>query len=324
MNNKYNIFTKFSFIHKQQLFIFIFISTVLSTISCQKDLKLKYDNIGIKQVILANFVPNSVTRINVSKSKKPDDFNPIEFLNQNKVDLYEDGIFIETMPFILKDTLSGFGYYTSVYKLKQNKTYKVISQNDELGAAYAEEFLPTYPSNVSVQLLQYADTLHPNIKSKYSLTFQDSANARNYYYISAYYKGKRLIIDSLGDTSYKTEYLYNVPSYTAEIPNTIGYYKSFFDDKNFDGQLKTFVFDIASQYDNNMVYLLHYYVEFYFEVEFANVGTGYYEWYLQQMPKNDNTFNNGQNERINFSSNIVNGYGHYSGFSPIYKTIRIK
>lgn len=304
--------------------LFILMIIFISTVSCQKDLKLKFDKGAIKQVIIANFTPNTFLKVSVSKSKQPDDYNPVEFLSTCKVDLYENGVFIETMPFILKDTLSGLGFYTSGYKLKQNKTYKVTSEHEQLGVALTEEYLPPYPSNVSITLLQHADTLNPNKRGKYMLSFQDSANAKNYYFISVYYKGRRIEIDSLGNTNYKTDYLYNVPSYTAEIPNTINYYKSFFTDANYDGQLKTYVFDISSQYDNNFISLYNYYVEIYLEAEFSNVGPGYYQWYLQQLPKSDNTFNDGQNERINFTSNIINGYGHFSAYSSVFKSIRIK
>jgi hypothetical protein len=323
MQKKYN--TIKSFFYKQKITLCISILLLsLTNLSCQKDIKLDFGNGTIKQVIIANFYPNSILRVSISKSKNPDDYNPVEFLNNNKVELYENGSLIEIMPFILKDTLSGLGFYTSTYKLKQNKTYKVISYNEQLGTAYTEEFLPTYPTNVSVELIQHADTIHPNVRGKYSLTFQDSANAKNYYFVVAYYKARRMIVDSLGDTTYKWEYLYTVPSFTPEIPNPTSYYKSFFKDDNFDGQLKTFVFDISSQYDNTFESLFDYYIEFYFELEFASVGPGYYEWYLQQMPKNDDVFNNGQNERINFTSNIVNGFGYFAGRSSLYYTIRIK
>lgn len=324
MINRLYILQKLYF-NKKYVFLFsTFVFILFAFTACQKNLKLKYDNKDIKQVLIANFTPNNYLRLSISKSKFPDDFNPVEFLKNCKVDLYENNIFIETLPYILKDTLSGLGFYTSSFVLNENKTYKVISFNEQLGTASAEEYLPPYPNSAQITLLQHADTAHPNVKGKYMLTFQDSANAKNYYTIAVFYKGIKTVTDSAGNTSEKTDYLYNVPSYTAEIPNPSNYYKSFFNDENFDGQLKSYVFNFSSEYDNYFTDLFNFYKEIYIVFEFINVGPGYYNWNVQQLPVGDNNFNDGQNERVNISSNINNGYGHFSALSAIYKTIKIK
>ncbi len=324
MNNKFDILQKFYFYKKYVILSFTFVFILFTFVACQKNLKLKYDNKDIKQVLVANFTPNNYLRLSISKSKFPDDFNPVEFLNNCKVDLYENNVFIETLPFVLKDTLSSLGFYTSSFSLQENKTYKIISTHELLGTTSAEEYLPPFPNSAQVSLLQHADTAHPNVKGKYMLTFQDSANAKNYYTIAVYYKGIKTETDTAGNITEKTDYLFNVPSYNAEIPNTSNYYKSFFNDANFDGQLKSFVFDFKSEYDNYFTTLFSLYKEIYLIVEFVNVGPGYYSWNVQQLPVGENNFNNGQNERTNISSNINNGYGHFSAWSAIYKTIRIK
>ncbi len=293
-------------------------------ISCQKELKLKYDPSAIKQVIVSNFVANSFLKVNISKSKQPDDFSSVEFLNNCSVELFENGIFRETMQYVLRDTLSGLGFYTSSFKLSQNRLYKIISTHPSLGIASTEEYLPPYPNNLLVTLLQHADTLNPTTKGKYKLSFQDSLGTKNYYTITAFYKAIKLSIDSLGDSTYKTDFLFNVPSHSAEIPNSNNDSRSFTTDDNFDGQFKTFIFDFTSEYDNYFLELYNFYTEIYFIVEFSSVGPNYYNWYLQQLPKGETVFNNGQNERINISSNIINGYGHFSAFSSSYQTIQLK
>lgn len=324
MKNIFYILQKLSFYKKYVILLSTFIFIILAFTACQKNLKLKFDNKDIKQVLVVNFTPNNYLYLSISKSKLPNDFNTVEFLNNCKVDLYENNILIETLPYILKDTLSGLGFYTSSFVLKENKTYKVISVNEQLGTASAEEYLPPYPNSAEINLLQHADTAHPNVKGKYILTFQDSANAKNYYTIAIYYKAIKTVTDSNGITKDKTDYLFNVPSFTAEIPNPSSYYKSFFNDANFDGQLKSYVFDFSSEYDNYFTELFNLYKEIDIIFEFVNVGPGYYSWNVQQLPVGDNNFNDGQNERINISSNINNGYGHFSGLSAIYKTIKIK
>ena len=323
LKNIIGLFSDNTFSLKFRIIYYVILVTFFG--SCQKELKLNFDSSAIKQVLIANFTANNYLYLSISKSKQPDDFNPVEFLKNNKVDLYENDVFIETLPYILKDTLSGLGYYTSSFKLRENKTYKVVSKHIELGDAIAEEYLPPYPTNsLQVTLLQHADTVQPNVRGKYMLTFQDSSNAKNYYTVAVFYKAIKVVVDSNGVSSNKTDYLYNVPSYNAEVPNYSNYYKSFFTDASFNGQLKSYVFDFSSEYDNYFTDLYNFYKEIFLIVEFNAAGPGHYSWYYQQLPRGDNTFNDGQNERINISSNIQNGYGHFSGFSPSYTTLRIK
>jgi len=300
----------------------LFLITMFS--SCQKDLDIDFDSASIKQVLIANVGANTRLFLNISKSKHPDDYNPVEFLKNCKVDLYENNIFIETLPFVLKDTLSGLGNYVSTNILKENRTYKIVSTHAELGTAIAEEFIQPFPNSAQVTLLQHPDTINTNVRGKYLLTFQDSASANNFYTIAVYYKAQKTIIDSLGVAQTKTDYLYNVPSYNAEVPNTANSGKSFFTDANFDGQYKSLEFDFSSMYSAYYPSLYSYYDEIFFIAEFSNVGPANYKWYIQQLPRSDDNFNDGQNERVNFSSNIQNGFGHFSSHSSVYRSIRLK
>lgn len=302
--------------YKRPSLLFALCSLLFILSACQKTLELKYDISEIKQVIIANLYPNDYLRVNISKSKHPEDFGAVDFLTDCKVDVYEDGIFRETMPFILKDTLSGFGYYTSSFILQQNKTYKIISSHSELGIAEATEYLPSKP-DIFFVLQQHADSTHPNIIGKYVIGFQDSAAWKNYYYIAAFYKILKPTINNAGDTVYKYDYIWNVPSYTPEIPNTSNYNRSFITDATFDGQLKLFSFDFPSQYNNI-------YKEILLIVEVSNTGKNYYDWNVQQIPLGTDYLNEGQFERVNLKSNIINGYGHFTANNSTYVAATIK
>lgn len=312
----FNIYTDFSFFKIRPAF-FCLCSLLIFLSACQKDLDLKYGVSEIKQVIIANLNPNNNLFVNISKSKQPEDFGAVDFLMDCKVDVYEDGIFKETMPFVLKDTLSGFGYYTSSFILQQNKTYKIISTHPELGTAEATEYLPPNPQLVNFALIQHADSAHPNITGKYIIALQDSAGWKNYYYFAAFYKVLKPTVNSSGDTIYKYDFIWNIPSYTPEIPNISNYNRSFITDVTFEGQLKTFNFDFPSQYNNI-------YREILLIIEISNTGKNYYDWNIQQIPLGTDYLNEGQFERINLKSNIINGYGHFTANSSIYIGIPIK
>lgn len=290
---------------------------VLLFISCQKELKLRTGIAAIKQVINCNFTPDDYIYINISKSKRPDDFNSVEFLQNCTVELYEDGLYKETLPFILKDTSSGLGFYTSMFKPQPNKTYKIISSHPELGIAEATEFLPPYPDIVNHALLQHADSATPSKSGYFILAFQDSANVKNYYFLNCFYRVLKPTVNESGDTTYVYDYIWNVPPAVPEYPNLTRSPVLYFDDNRFDGQLKILNFSFPSKYNTAFKEIL-------FIVELSNLGTNSYEWNVQQQNFETDYLNEGQNDRTNLKSNIINGFGHFSARSSRYLVYPIR
>lgn len=290
---------------------------VATLISCQKEIKFTSGYAPIKQVINSNFSPESNLYVNISKSKNPTDYTSIEFLNNCKVDLYENGIFIETMPYVLNDTLSGLGWYISHYQLKQGKTYKVVSTHPELGIATAEEYLPKRP-HFTVNVLQHADSVNTSKDGIFTITFSDSSMFKDYYYVSAYYRVLKLVVNpTTGDTTYKTDFPYNPAVTSPDAPNPINYYRNLFTDENFDGQTKTMRFTFKSMYNVN-------YKKIELVIDFTALGFNAYDWTQQQLRPAYNNLNEGPEEPVNFTSNIVNGYGHFSAYSSSYVVKRIR
>ncbi|MDB5226922.1 MAG: hypothetical protein JWN78_1115 [Bacteroidota bacterium] len=298
-------------------FIIILFCLCVMNISCQKKFNLKYENTPVKQVILANLTPGNILSVNISKSKQPDDFNPVEFLSDCKVDLYENDVFKETLTYKLKDTLSGLGNYVSSFHLIPNKTYHIVSLHPQLGTANATEYLPPPPKVLYASLDEHANLANPQTTGRYSITFWDSAGVQNYYLATAFYKILKPVVDSLGDTSYVNDHIFNIPSYSPEIPNPSGYSFSFFTDAGFDGQFKILSFTFPSQYNNI-------YREITFIVQLYNVGKNYYDWNIQQIPVGQDFLNEGQQERANLKSNIENGYGHFTASSGVTIAFPVK
>lgn len=318
MIKKYKIFN----VIKQYSIKWLYCSIVTVFVSlfftaCQKELKLNFDNAKIRQVIISNFTPNNYLTVNISKSKRPDDFSSVEFLNNCKVDLFENDLYKETMNFVLKDTLSGLGYYTSSFKLTQNKTYKIISTHPELGTAEATEYLPPIPRIENFALLQHADSLQPNKRGMYILVFQDSADISNYYFLSTFYRILVPRINNSGDTVYRYDFIGNIPSYTPAIPNLNNSNRSFTTDNNFNGQLTSLTVDFQSIYKTE-------YKEILLIIELSNLGKNFYTWNVEQMRYDIDFWNDGQFERFNISSNIINGFGHFTANSSAYITIPIR
>lgn len=285
--------------------------------SCEQPLYLKFDNSNIKQVINSYFTEDDFLRVNISKSKQPNDFAPIEFLQDCQVDLYEDDVFRETLPFLLKDTLSGLGYYTSTFKLTANKTYKIISSHADLPTAEASEFLPARIEASHFLLLQHGDAIHPNLQCKYSISIADSAAQQNFYFISTYYKFDVPILNTDGDTTYKTVYNWKLQDYNINLPFKSNRNPALFSDSTFNGQARTFDVAFQSQYNDS-------YKEIILVIELSNTGKNYYEWTSQHQGVKTDYLNEGQLERVNPTSNIINGFGHFSAFNNTYISIKIK
>ena len=309
-----NLFRKFPTPNSDLLFILMGIILLFS--NCEKTLNLNYNDTEIIQVVNCNFTPDTYLKVNVSKSKRPDDNSPILFFQDCKVDVFEDGIFKETMPFILKDTLSGLGYYTSTFKLSANKTYKIISSHNGFATVEATEYLPPRAELVNFVLLQHADSVHTSLPGQYVIAFQDSIGQHNYYFLSTYYKVLKPTVNDVGDTIYKTDYIY-VPSFTADIPNTNNNTHLYTTDAKFDGQLKTLSVTFPSRYIDT-------FKEITLMVELSNLGKNYYDWYTQHLKLGTDYLNQGAMERNNTSNNIKNGLGHFSAYSSSFISVRIK
>lgn len=297
------------FIKKSLCAILVLIS--ISLFSCQKDLKINGGYGEIKQVIIAYLNADSKLEVNISKSKTPDDFNPIDFLPDCKVDLYEDGIFKETMQFYLKDTLSGLGYYRSTFNLIGGKTYKIISTHNTLGVTEATDYLPTKATVLQTQLLAHADSLHTTALGKYSVQIQDSTQWQDYYYIAAFYSYTFLGVNNNGDSVLKTAYASINSDFgiSNNISNNTNI--TLFKDTDFDGQLKTFTATFNCIYNPNFKSLtLH--------IQVTKCSVNYYDLILYQISRNTADFNSGQFERVNYPTNIINGFGHFSAQNSTY------
>lgn len=293
-----------------------FVIFCLIVSSCQKELVFKYDIGETKQVIIANLYPDNLLHVNISKSKQPDDYTSVQYLSNCKVDVYEDNVYKATLPFILKDSLSGFGYYSSNFILEENKTYKIISTHPELGIAEATEYLPKKPVITQYNLLQHATIYQPTMEGKYTFTLQDESTQEDAYFLATFYRILKPVVKKNGDTIYQYDYVY-LPSSAAELPNPSNYFRTYFTDKNFNGTTTSFTINFPSQYNDI-------YKEILLIVELSKCGHAFYEWNTQQIPVSTYYLNEGQLERSNLKGNITNGYGHFTANNSIFWGFTIK
>ncbi|QQR98310.1 MAG: DUF4249 domain-containing protein [Sphingobacteriales bacterium] len=299
----------------KKIYTYIITLTIIIFISCEKDIILKIDNVEIKQVINCYINENTRIQIYISKSKAIDDNSSIEFISNATVQLYEDGVFIENMQYILENPSNNLGFYLSNYEAKANHTYKIISTVENMKTIEATEFLPPKVTISNYRLIQYPDTIDRNRKGILKFNIEDDGNIDNFYVIDLYESIKTSSIDSLGDS---ISQINNSGSYfkIIDFSENESYDRRFIDDKKFNGTSKEFTIEFNGNVFNGSNILEQKIV-----LRISNVGKGYFD-YFYSLQKNRGGVSNNNKEPISAISNINGGYGHFS--SDNFKTYSIK
>lgn len=286
--------------------------------ACEKELKVDYDALPPRQVLICNFYAGGTFQVSLSASKVPDDYNPVNFLENATVDLYEDGVFIETLPYSYSDSSTGYGFYLSAYKAVPGKTYSVKTSDAEgLPGVSATEYLPLTLPLTSFWLEQYPDDADPNRKGIVTFEIPDEAALGDQYYASVFYRVIRPRVRD-GDTTWVEDYVFNESPLSAPAyPNASGFPRLYFTDSRFNGQQGSFRLEFPGLVND-------YYRSITFIFELSHIGRNYYDYYGANVPRNAHNINDGGSEPVPELSNIENGYGHFSGQNSSYVVLPIK
>jgi hypothetical protein len=287
--------------------------------SCEKELRVNYGNVPIRQVMICNFYTGGSFQVSLSASKSPDDYSSVNFLETATVELYEDGIYIETLPYVYRDSSTSYGFFTSVYKAVPGKTYTIRTSDSEgLPGITATEYFPKTLPLTSFWLEQYPDATDPNRKGILSFDIDDDQLLKDHYFASVYYFVIRPKIKNNGDTTWVEEYLFSEsPLSGPGYPNPSKFGRLYFTDTLFNGQQTTLNLEFPGLYNS-------FYREITLIFELSHIGKNYYEYYSASVSKNSSNINAGFGEPVPEISNIENGYGHFSGQNSSYVALRIK
>jgi Domain of unknown function (DUF4249) len=303
---------------KRSEYIITFILIMIFA-SCEKELKVNYGNVPIRQVLICNFYTGGTFQVSLSASKRPDDFSSVNFLETATVDLYEDGIYIETLPYVYRDSSTSYGFFTSVYKAVPGKTYTIRTSDAEgLPGVSATEYLPENLPLNSFWLEQYPDDSDPIRKGILSFDIDDDPLLKDQYFASVYYYVIRPKIKSNGDTVWVEEYQFSEsPLSGPGYPNPSKFGRLYFTDTLFNGMNQTFVLEFPGLYNTQ-------YKGITLIFELSHIGKNYYDYYANSVSKNSSNINAGFGEPVPEISNIENGYGHFSAQNSSYIVLRIK
>lgn len=123
--------------------------------------------------------PDSTVKISLSKSRfvLDDQYYNIQFVNDATLNLYEDGIFVEELDFIVD------GLYTSTSLSKIGSTYKIEAIHPNFETISAETTIPTPVEIISIDTVTFYDSWGGQTM-QFTLKFKDPKGIKNYYKIS--------------------------------------------------------------------------------------------------------------------------------------------
>ncbi len=277
--------------------ILFLITTILFT-NCTKPIPINIPQQESKLVINSQLIPNQYIIVNVSKSftSLKDLQGQDTFLNQ----LLVDHALVTINDGQVYDTLKAFGngFYVSLNtNFINNKKYfiKVFDSISGLEASANTTIknkigLDSYTTEIindgidSVPYLNY--------------TIKDNPNEKNYYFVSV--TNNRDVTNSLGLPS----------NLVSKInANSILFLHNDSDaDANGIITNKQSVF-VDYQYQRGDTVTIN----------IANIEEGYFK-YLSAFKKNGNVITQLTGEPINYPTNVINGYGYFTGHTPSFYT----
>lgn len=287
------------------LFAAILVSWSFS--SCEKKLDIELPDHTPELVVNAIFTPDSAFQVEVSRTKSLTDPRGVTYISNATVEIYEDNMLMETLPYRSVTNLKGV-YKAEGAVAKANRSYTVKVRAPGYQAVTATNVVPEKVDIVGAELQDIRLDAN-SIKGNLVVNFQEPEDQANAYHLIIY----RPII-RLNDQSglYEVAGYYEEYFKTEEVRVTENYDVGvLFTDEGCNGQKKEIVCEFNGFYDASRDGLDH------FIVELRSVSDDYYR-YHKSYTEQQNNFNN---KIVDVYTNVEDGYGIFAGYHSSYYTI---
>lgn len=298
--------------------------------SCETIVEIELPEKPPSLVVNCFFNPDSVWKVNVSKSQHIFDNAGIQKINNAKISLYEGSALIDN------PTLVSDGNYVSSKNLKPEtgKNYKITVSADGFKNIESSDFAP-----VSTQILKVDTGTVFRQNQKYfemKIKFKDNPSVKNYYNIQIFAEQYRISFDSLGqpikDTANSEIIPYSFESNDiifGEHQNWFGNEGAIFTDEIFaskgEYQLSIFANIYIYQYDfssghSSVTKSESNVSKFY--IHLKSVSESYYKYvasYQNWRQSNGDPFS----QPVQVYNNISNGYGIFAGYSSALHIVNL-
>ena len=300
-------------------FIGIFSLIFIMFSSCEKVLDIDIPFKKRKIVVNGIMNPDSLVRVHVSKSMHILDNQDIALLDNAHLNLYEDGVFIDSIP----EVANGL-YELPGFKPAIDHTYRIEVTAENRNPVEAETTIPKPVSIISIDTNRVKGQDSGN-SLQFSLQFKDPPGVENYYIIRA------KVYRQFSEWDHKTDSLsfyYNTESIGLNSNDpVIDEHSSglIFSDDYFKGKTYNMTFTFSSFYhgyygyeedvpERDKTYQAYIYLH--------SISKEYYLYlksFYMQMYAQDDPFA----EPVTVYNNIKNGYGVLGSFAVSVDTLNI-
>lgn len=297
----------------------IFITIIISILSCRKVIDVKLPTKDGKIVINSFFNDKEQLTVNISKSLHILDNMETKFLDDAEVNIFENNAFKETMT-----NIGGGNFISKTFTPSKEYTYKIYAKYGDLKQAYSENTIPNPIKIISVDTSTVYVTnnginqsggggSYPQYQLK--IKFKDTENIRNYYSLKIYLKNQYYYYKNTSETKYLDYSTIYFTSNDLAIETFNNGESALFSDDFLNGKEYSLLINIDKYNfpftDNHVL------------IELNSVSKEYYlynkSYSLYQKVKGDPF-----SEPVQVYNNIVNGYGIFAGYSSDTLGIELK
>jgi hypothetical protein len=277
--------------------------------SCEKEIKLNFGEEDKMLVVNSVICPDSLVKVRVSYSQQILANEPVFFVNNAQIRLFEDGTCIDTLAWL------GQGKYVSRHKPQTNKVYGIeVSDGKRKATANCR-----IPDVASIAWLK-SDTTYDQMGFAYpgvTIAISDKPGQKDFYRLFLKRKAGKI---EPGDYFGNTVFAYNDEAINAQtgpldaIGNYIEYgtYRNYnkielvFSDKSFNGTIREIKLSEIRMVINKTLFIhLH------------TLSEEYYKYLYSIKNKPDEFFS----EPVGIYSNIENGLGIFAAYNEVVDSI---
>ena len=291
--------------------LYLVLAVLIVLIACEKTVYIDIPGKGRKITINSLFNPDSLLKVNVSKSCYILD-NDIQAIENATVEIYENDILINTLPY-LKNGL----YRSTTQKPFPGNVYKIKVTVPDMGTAEAESYIPPVTNIISIDTASVKrtdDEGYTHEQLEFRVKFKDNPDENNYYLLAPKqieiytyydYEEDTIISDTMQFMMYFES---NDPSAIENIWDK----GVLFNDNLFNGNTYEFVFSTERYfYDTSLI-----------GFNLKSISEDYFK-YLATCYKHLDAKWDPFMEKISVYNNVKGGVGIFGGYSLDTDTITV-
>lgn len=287
-------------------------------LACVRPLDVGFDVVTPKLAVVCNFTDNQALEVVVSSTRSILSSDEVHFVTDARVDVFEDGTFIEELAFIPASEASSPPRFRSQILIPKTGALYMI-QVHAPGFESVTAFSSIPPSvSIDTNTVQFSmiieedDMLHNRADFEVSIRMSDPPGQTNYYHLNFYQEAYDYRINVYGDTI--REQFFSLPLQIEPLNWNIPMVQYFdnrgvlLKDDSFSGQSVTLLFKGSFRYRKHDQVLGN------FIIELRSVSREYYLYHsalVRQQQAGSGLFS----EPVILFNNIENGLGVFAGFS---------